>query len=88
MSVWTLIVERNSHRKTNFPKLRVHQGTLEVHVMYGPPDSDLAWSQALIFLDREVNLSEPEYRLVGMMKGDFETNFYTEPEENDENSSI
>ena len=88
MSVWTLIVERDRHHETNFSKPWESPKGFEAHVMYGPPDSEIAWSRALLFLDNNENLRDPGYRLVGMMKGDFGNNFYTEPEENDEDSSI
>ncbi len=88
MSVWTLIVERNRHHETNFSKPWEPARGFEAHVMYGPPDSTLAWSSALTFLDGEKNLSEPEYRLIGMMKGNFGTNFYTGPRNKNENSSL
>ncbi len=88
MSVWTLIVERNRYHETNFSKPWESAKGFEAHVMYGPPDSELAWSEALVFLEREAKLREPDYRLVGMMKGNFGTNFYTDPRENDENSSF
>ena len=81
MSVWTLIVERNRHHETNYSKPWEPQRGFEAHVMYGPPDSKQAWERALIFLDKDVNLRKPDYRLVGMLKGNFGTNFYTNPGE-------
>ena len=80
MSVWTLIVERNRHLETNFTKPWEKPAGYEACVMYGPPDSNKAWEQARDFLSNKENKQEPEYRLIGMMKGNFGTNFYTGPE--------
>ncbi len=77
MSVWTLIVERDRHHETNFSKPWEPQVGFEAHVMYGPPDSEAAWKSAKCFMSRSLNQTEPEYRLIGMMKGNFATNFYS-----------
>ncbi len=84
MSVWTLIVERNRNQATSFSKPWEKQQGFEAHVMYGPPDSKLAWEKARDFLKQTENKTEPEYRIIGMMKGNFENNFYPTPGSYDE----
>ncbi len=79
MSVWTLIVERDRHQDTNFSKPWEKPKGYEAHVMYGSPDSNSAWKQAEEFLLQKHNLRAPEYRIIGIMKGNFGTNFYTQP---------
>ena len=77
MAVWTLLVERNRHQTTNFAKPWESPQGFETHVMYGPPDSEAAWKQAKRFLASSLECAEPDYRLIGLMKGDFATNFYS-----------
>lgn len=84
MSVWTLIVERDRHHETNFTKPWEPQKGFEAHVMYGPPDSRAAWNQAREFMVKSLNLREPQYRVVALMKGNFGTNFYSFLEEENE----
>ena len=77
MSVWTLLVERNRYLETNFTKPWEPAKGFEAHVMYGPPDVNIAWGEAQKFMINSLSCTEPEYRLVGMMKGNFATNFYS-----------
>ncbi len=86
MSVWTIVVERHRNHETNFSKPWEPANGFEAHVMYGgSPDSDTAWKSAKRFMSKTLNQAEPEYRLVGMMKGDFSANFYSYLEEETKN---
>ncbi len=84
MSVWTLLVERNRHLETHFGKPWQPPKGFEAHVMYGPPDCKQAWKQAKKFMVNSLSCEEPEYRLIGMMKGNFGTNFYSAHQMEDE----
>lgn len=75
-TVWTVIVSRNRASETNFTKPWEPSKGHEACTMYGPPDGKEAWKTAKQFLANKHDYYEPEYRVVGLLKGNFASNFY------------
>lgn len=75
-TVWTIVVERNRVHETNFTKPWEPQKGFEAYRMYGPSDHPQAWETAQSFLVNKLQKHIPEYKLVGILKGDFAKQFY------------